>query len=214
MKKVSIYIGRFSPFHNGHAEVLNLARRVSDLVIVLIGSANKAKNPKNPWSFDERAKMIEAYNAAKDGCPVIIRQIRDYPYNDQKWIANVHNVINNTIDSLDCDKSQLDIRITGADRDSTTFYLKFFPEFKLDLVEEDFEVSKHLNATSVREILFGLSFNSVPISEGQAELLLTSFLPRSTVNFLSAYEKANFQSLYPKVCLHFTATFLPFLFLP
>lgn len=191
MKKVSIYIGRFSPFHNGHAEVLNRARRVSDLVIVLIGSANKAKNPKNPWSFDERAKMIEAYNETKSGCPVVIRQIRDFPYNDQKWITNVHNVINNTIDSLDFDKSQLDIRITGADRDSTTFYLKFFPEFKLDLVEEDFEVSKHLNATSVREILFGLSFNGSPISEGQAELLLTSFLPRTTVNFLSAYEKTD-----------------------
>jgi bifunctional NMN adenylyltransferase/nudix hydrolase len=192
---VSVYIGRFSPFHNGHAEVLNRARRKSDLVIVLVGSVNKAQNPKNPWSFDERADMINDYMKSNGaGCPVVIRGIRDFPYNDQRWIANVHNVINETLSGIKADK--IELFITGADRDSSTFYLKFFPEFKLDLAEEDLEVSKHLNATSVREILFGLSFNGSSISAGQAELLLTSFLPRSTINFLSAYEKtAAFQEM-------------------
>jgi bifunctional NMN adenylyltransferase/nudix hydrolase len=147
---VSVYIGRFSPFHNGHAEVLNRARRKSDLVIVLVGSVNKAQNPKNPWSFDERADMINDYMKSNGaGCPVVIRGIRDFPYNDQRWIANVHNVINETLSGIKADK--IELFITGADRDSSTFYLNFpdacgiqvltdlkvfFSKVKLELWEE------------------------------------------------------------------------------
>jgi bifunctional NMN adenylyltransferase/nudix hydrolase len=57
-KDVSVYIGRFNPFHRGHAYVLEEALKTSKLVIVLVGSAGQARTPKNPFTFTERKEMI------------------------------------------------------------------------------------------------------------------------------------------------------------
>jgi len=203
---LTIYIGRFSPFHNGHGEVLSRAQARSDAVLVLIGSINQARNPKNPWTFNERADVIRKwadrpwFTAAngKSPAPVTVLGIRDFPYNDQLWIANVRKVINQYIETLyvteECklqkvDPINLEIRITGADRDHSTFYLKYFPEFKLDLVEEDTRVSRFLTATAVREIYFGRAFNGNEITADHAELLLKAFLPTETIDALHTFDK-------------------------
>lgn len=191
---LTIFIGRFSPFHNGHAEVLQAAMQSSDVVLVLVGSIDQALNPKNPWTFDDRCEMIQSWVAHKayqmgTMTPVLIRGLRDFPYNDQLWISNVHKIINQTIDVLAVDRQKLTIKITGADRDASTFYLKCFPEFKLELADEDMAVSRCLTATSVREIFFGMKFNGNPISADQADLLLRAFCPITTIDLLSKYSK-------------------------
>jgi len=197
---LTVYIGRFSPFHNGHAEVLKRARERSDAVLVLIGSINQARNPKNPWTFEERASVIDKWASrpwtphAKNA-PVSVRGIRDFPYNDQLWIANVNKVINEFVDSAEQVKlnpKDIEIRITGADRDSSTFYLKYFPNFIADMVDENMEVSRFLTATAVREIYFGRSFDGNEITANHAELLLNAFLPAETINELRAFEETPF----------------------
>lgn len=186
---LTVYIGRFSPFHNGQAGVLKRAASTSDSVLVLIGSINNARNPKNPWTVDERASVIRKFSQ-RQGLNVTVRGIRDFPYNDQLWIANVHKTINEVIiEELKLNPSEIDIRITGADRDSSTFYLKFFPSFTLDLVDENMEVSRFLTATNVREIYFGKTFNKKQIDSQEAELLLTSFVPIETIQFLKDFEE-------------------------
>jgi bifunctional NMN adenylyltransferase/nudix hydrolase len=87
------------------------------------------------------------------------------------------------------DPKNVEIHITGADRDDSTFYLKYFPEFKLDLVDEDREVSKFLTATAVRNIYFGRTFNDKELSPNDSELLLKSFLPHATIDFLRGFEE-------------------------
>lgn len=206
---LTIYIGRFSPFHNGHVEVLKRARQRSDAVLVLIGSINQARNPKNPWPFAERAGVINAWAKRTAGpglAKVNVLGIRDYTYigNDQ-WIANVRSQINSYIDSLGqvidgdfvkVDPKNIEIRITGADRDSSTFYLKFFPDFVMDIVDEDKEVSRFLTATAVRDIYFGKSFSGNDISANEAEMLLKAFLPAETLDFLREFEKTeNYDNL-------------------
>jgi len=198
---LSIYIGRFSPPHVGHFEVLRRARERSDSVLVLIGSSQQARNPKNPWTFDERAQIIEKWAARNtSSSPVKVLSIRDYPYNDQLWIANVRKTINNHIENLctsanvfshKLEPKDFEIRITGADRDSSTFYLKYFPEFVSDLVDEDLEVSKFLTATAVRDIYFGKRFSGNDISSNEAKLLLKAFLPAETLDFLREFEKTD-----------------------
>lgn len=203
--KLSVYIGRFSPFHNGHCEVLKRARSKSDAVLVLLGSIQQVRNPKNPWTFAERAEIINRFAQrpfipGQRLTPVNVLGIRDYPYNDQLWIANVHKTINDFVDTLmiptesglrKVDPKDVEISITGADRDSSTFYLKYFPEFTQDLVEEDREVSKFLTATAVREIYFGKRFNGNDITAEHAELLLKAFLPSETIDFLREFEKTD-----------------------
>ncbi|HBR80594.1 TPA: nicotinamide-nucleotide adenylyltransferase [Candidatus Uhrbacteria bacterium] len=59
MANTSFFIGRFQPFHNGHLSVLKGMVKVSDKVIVGIGSSEKHGNPENPFTSGERREMIQ-----------------------------------------------------------------------------------------------------------------------------------------------------------
>lgn len=56
----ALFIGRFQPFHNGHANVLKWLSDNADKVIVGIGSANASLTFRNPFTVGERIEMIEA----------------------------------------------------------------------------------------------------------------------------------------------------------
>jgi nicotinamide-nucleotide adenylyltransferase len=58
--KTGLIIGRFQPFHYGHAYLVKKAAEMCDEVIIGIGSANKTDND-NPWDVLLRRKMIEAF---------------------------------------------------------------------------------------------------------------------------------------------------------
>ncbi len=53
-----IFIGRFQPFHNEHKRIIDIALQKSKNVLVLIGSAGKARTVRNPFTFEERRDMI------------------------------------------------------------------------------------------------------------------------------------------------------------
>lgn len=57
----AIFIGRFQPFHNGHAEIIKRALEIYNEVIVVVGSRNVAKNVKNPFTAIERRNMIQRW---------------------------------------------------------------------------------------------------------------------------------------------------------
>lgn len=52
-----MFIGRFQPFHLGHRFVLEHCR--TNLVYIAVGSSQYHHTNDNPFSFDERKKMIE-----------------------------------------------------------------------------------------------------------------------------------------------------------
>ena len=52
-----VLIGQFAPLHNGHIALLRRALERADRVIVLIGSAGRARNSRHPWTAAERADM-------------------------------------------------------------------------------------------------------------------------------------------------------------
>ncbi|MBG6222322.1 cytidyltransferase-like protein [Janthinobacterium sp. CG_23.4] len=56
----AILIGRFQPFHNGHAGLLQTALASAAQVVVVLGSAFHARSAKNPFTWQERAAMIAA----------------------------------------------------------------------------------------------------------------------------------------------------------
>ena len=53
-----LLIGRFQPFHLGHLEAVNFALNKVENLWIGIGSSNKYNEKKNPFSADERRKMI------------------------------------------------------------------------------------------------------------------------------------------------------------
>lgn len=60
MIKTALYIGRFQPFHNGHADALaQIFADGVERVIIGIGSAEDNFLPENPYTAGERFEMIE-----------------------------------------------------------------------------------------------------------------------------------------------------------
>jgi len=194
-RKRTVLILRASPFHLGHAELVLRALKLSEEVVLFIGSAKQPRTVKNPFTAAERAEMIRcwyreekqkfvsdaeiAFNNWNGLGTLRIEHIRDYRYSNQRWLADVHSKL---------PKIDGDTYITGSDRDPSTFYLKMFPTFKLDIVEENLAVSKALSATRVREIYFGQTLNGNQLTEADADMLLKAFLPPTTLKYLRVFK--------------------------
>tara|TARA_B100001750_G_C15487922_1_gene589407 strand:+ start:456 stop:1079 length:624 start_codon:yes stop_codon:yes gene_type:complete len=58
-----IVLGRFQPFHRGHAALVNAALENSKgmAIRIAIGSANQPESLENPWSWEERNEMIRCW---------------------------------------------------------------------------------------------------------------------------------------------------------
>jgi nicotinamide-nucleotide adenylyltransferase len=52
------FIGRFQPFHLGHLATVKYALRSVRELIIVIGSAQKSHEPRNPFTAGERIEMI------------------------------------------------------------------------------------------------------------------------------------------------------------
>ena len=83
---VAIVIGRFQPFHNGHAALLAQALRCAEKVIVVLGSAHAARSAKNPFIWEERAEMIGLTQDESTAARVTFLPLRDY-YDERRWRA-------------------------------------------------------------------------------------------------------------------------------
>lgn len=65
-----VVLGRFQPFHMGHAAMVDAAAAMRDehrpdsTIIIGIGSSNRPQNLANPWLASERESMITAWLAA------------------------------------------------------------------------------------------------------------------------------------------------------
>ena len=89
-----VVLGRFQPFHRGHAYMLEFADswRVKNMpnasLVVAVGSSNRPENLRNPWTHLERSEMINKwleFSSIKD-MPIIvpIPDIEDPP----NWVAH------------------------------------------------------------------------------------------------------------------------------
>ena len=73
-----IVLGRFQPFHLGHAGLIRAAVQHADgdEVVVAIGSAQAGWEANNPWTVEERQAMIETW-AAHEEVQLTVVQIED-----------------------------------------------------------------------------------------------------------------------------------------
>ncbi len=144
-----IFIGRFQPFHNGHLSILRTAMTKAKRIIVLVGSAGAARSPKNPFTFAERKQAIESVftrhgNWASRG-NLMIRPIRDFLYNDFSWCGQVRGVVREIVAAGNiCEPS---IGIIGFDKDHSSYYLRAFPEWDCEIVEDQHGL---INSTGIR----------------------------------------------------------------
>lgn len=135
----AIFIGRFQPLHDGHVSVITQALCDFDLVHVLVGSANRCRSIKNPWTFAERKQCIT--DTIKDRLPddfdrVNVIPLNDYLYSDGQWASDVLAF------ASAYDNSTL-IGHTKAGNE----YLKWFPGLKY----KEYSSGISISATEIRE---------------------------------------------------------------
>jgi len=88
----ALFIGRFQPFHNGHLKILQTLSSQFDEVIIGIGSSQYKNTAENPFSFEERKKMIQASLQKEKIHNFKILAIPDI-HNPPQWVNHVLSIV-------------------------------------------------------------------------------------------------------------------------
>ncbi len=94
MTTSGLFIGRFQPFHKGHLATVKFALGMVDQLVIVVGSAQKSHEPKNPFTAGERIRMIKESLDA-DG-EADVRRILIIPVPD----IDVHSLWTHQVDML------------------------------------------------------------------------------------------------------------------
>ena len=87
-----LLIGRFQPFHLGHLEALQFALSKVDKLWIGLGSSNKLIEKSNPFSAEERKKMILSSIDDSMKNKITIYFIPDVD-NHVKWIEKIDTIV-------------------------------------------------------------------------------------------------------------------------
>ena len=177
-----VFIGRFQPFHYGHAKVIQTALEQARHVIVLVGSATSPRSWRNPFTFAERAAIIESWYKEEvnlDTSRLILCPLSDYTYNDTAWIKAVQT----TVDDAVYDHSgpgDHKIGLIGHSKDHSSYYLSLFPQW--GAVDVPAFTERHLfNATEVRHAFFDDEPDPAHVDE------LWNGMPAAVTRFLMGF---------------------------
>ncbi|MDR2925440.1 MAG: bifunctional nicotinamide-nucleotide adenylyltransferase/Nudix hydroxylase [Azoarcus sp.] len=143
----AILIGRFQPFHNGHAALLRQTLEIADRVLVVLGSSFRAPNAKNPFTWEERAAMIAACLDEADARRVAFVPVRDY-YNDARWAAAVEAGARTAMEKTG--RAAPRMALAGFHKDASSNYLKLFPQWTFVALERQGDI----DATPIRRLYF------------------------------------------------------------
>lgn len=166
------YIGRFQPYHLGHEMVIKEALKLSERLVILIGSSNQPRTPKNPWSFAERKVMIEESLTQEERSRVSYEPLRDRPYNEEQWIESVQSLIHKHR------KGVQKVSLIGYSKDETSYYLRKFPQFAPHI---EAPVKETINATDLRLAYFKSHFMAgAPL-----------YLPANVMHYLNEFKKTD-----------------------
>jgi bifunctional NMN adenylyltransferase/nudix hydrolase len=159
----AVLIGRFQPFHFGHQRLVEHALRTAARVVIVVGSDKQHRSVKNPFTFEERERMIRATLRGTEQARVSVVGVADSPYNDSIWIASIQNGVDTLIAADGADTANVRVALVGHLKDDSSYYLKLFPKWQF----LGFESVESLNATDIRS----LYFDPVRIQELAPELI-------------------------------------------
>jgi bifunctional NMN adenylyltransferase/nudix hydrolase len=208
-----IFIGRFQPFHYGHARCIEEALKRSKHVIVLAGSANSARTWRNPFTFEERAGMIQKWfdfegvqahlnwatqngkRVDADTCGqsvngrLIILPLDDYTYRDNEWIQAVQTKVDSVIRARQRGWTDYPpkVGLIGHSKDQTSYYLGIFPQWKENVDVPAFTDRHYWNATEVRDAFFS---GAGDIPQNSKEFFGDP-IPKTTRDFLTDFKENN-----------------------
>lgn len=177
-----IFIGRFQPVHRAHMAVIEKAAKLANNIIVMIGSSGQARDPKNPFTWQERAQMIKnAKFVGQNDVYIQCVPIYDERYNDTAWITRLQQQVAIATSSIKNPK----IALIGHKKDNSSYYLDLFPQWKyipvdsVKITYSDGSILKRIDATEIRERIFSTPLHQELQKEDYKELF------SNTVNIIN-----------------------------
>lgn len=157
---LGLLIGRFQPLHFGHCRLIEAALQTCETLLIVIGSSNRARSFKNPWTFAERKALIAQQfpNARID-----FAAIPDFFYAETAWTDAVKQSV--------AAFQPTQVTLFGHSKDESTYYLSEFPEWEY----VELPNFQGMNATKIREDYF---------YDAKIEI----DLPRPTAHFLGHFQ--------------------------
>lgn len=210
----AVFIGRCQPPHQEHINQIRRGLQLADTVIVILGSHRSARNPRNPFTFDERAEMIQECLTQEEWERVEVGAVRDYHYNNIAWFTDLYNTVERIIEDDVHDHYPEEtpeqkvkdpkICLLGTQKDASSWYLevaggRWTPEFG-GMYQE------LVNATDIRDAYFGgISVANLPdYSPTELRTWLANFKKRNEYKqlqqeflYLNNYKKMWASAPYP-----------------
>lgn len=143
--QVAVVIGRMQLPHKGHLSLIQEALRRAKRVIVVLGSAFRARDVINPFNEDERSAMVLAMLSPEDAQRVEFLPVRDYFDND-RW----HQAVIRGVKEL-APTAKKPILVSCRKDKPTAEYLDGFAGWEHVTVDP----IPGLDATALRNVFFG-----------------------------------------------------------
>jgi cytidyltransferase-like protein len=164
-------IGRFNPIHIGHMSIIEEMMSKSDISVILVGSSNVSMSKENPFSFDERKKMLQ-----KIYPELIILPIPDLG-NLNLWVSEVEHLIGTVVSKFSkVEKIVLYTSKKDNDADLRFNWCSMIGHSVCGISEK----SGGISATVIRDKFF----SKTPMSE------IKIYVHEITFNFLKKYKNS------------------------
>ena len=184
-----VFIGRFQPFHAAHLKVVETALQHARFVVVLIGSAGAPRSHRNPFTYEERADMIQLSVSEHQRERLIILPLEDCTYNDTQWVANAQKQVNTALTQTGLDRrGSATIGLIGHGKNHTSYYLKLFPQWGVPIDVPEY--GNGLSSTRIRNSYFSnLADSFLKDADGHkpGDLPQDHLLPTPVRDFLKGF---------------------------
>lgn len=149
-----VFIGRFQPFHQGHLEVLKKASKISDNILMLVGSSYRPRSWKNTFTYQERTDLIRyTVNRSDVDAKVDFLPMVDTLYDDDAWVSNVKTAVGFYKRNRGM-SDDTKVILVGFNKDSSSDYLGWFPHWEMEDFGGVTANGEIINATDFRESIF------------------------------------------------------------
>ena len=85
MHEYGLILGRFQPFHDGHASIVAEAIKHCEKLIIAIGSSQESRTIKNPFTWQERGAIIKYSIYFSERIIAIPIPDREVKMDDSSW---------------------------------------------------------------------------------------------------------------------------------
>lgn len=181
--RVGLFNGKFQTVSLAHTGSVLAMIEQCDLVVIMNGSTDRARDPRFPFDLEDRRRMWLASIPAEHHHKIVILGQRDIG-NAARWASAVDAQVVDAAFDAGFDTEETDFAIFGHHKDSTSSYLDDFPGYELVEVEPYRSpdpshmrgtMPSLLDASDIREGMFETGLT--PLEDAWMERVLCAVAP-------------------------------------